>query len=85
MTALVDKVFAEEDPNSAHPEDALHWIAVYHGLLSILESAGAATARAAGASKRSATDHDLLRAQAELYVARLRFWVERAKLLASLP
>ena len=70
----------DEDPESPHVDDAIHWITVYRELLEIVEHARAVSQRHADSdTELEFMDHDLLRLQAERYAARLQFWIRRAQ------
>ena len=71
-----------EDLETAHREDAQHWLRVYGDLLAfnrtILDQIGAALpAHHAVAQAAAAEDVEIIRIQIEAYQARLDLWYQR--------
>ncbi len=77
----VDDLLDGEDPETAHPQDARHWIAMYREMiafnLDLVERARQVLARTSprtGAAPRLAADIVTLEEQRRRYERRLEFW-----------
>ncbi|HEV7680082.1 MAG TPA: hypothetical protein VGQ42_16095 [Candidatus Dormibacteraeota bacterium] len=83
-----DTLLDGENPNSTHPEDAVHWLRVYGELLTLktelLQRAEEVLSGATDdAIKEAQLDTRLLRAEAERFRRRRAFWTERARELGE--
>lgn len=78
-----ERLLAGEDPSSRIRDDALHWIDVYTELLEfklrVLDESAAVAAEMSepALAEISATDVEVLRAEADRFRERLEFWRKR--------
>jgi DNA-binding response OmpR family regulator len=89
--ALASESFLEgEDPDTAYPQDARHWVAIYRELIAfksnVLARVQDQVRRLPAASRAEATAADvpLIEAQLMRYRRRLEFWYERQWALEGL-
>lgn len=78
-----DRLIEGENPETKHPEDARHWVAIYHELLSFKEGVLArvyqvmATMSEAARTEVARTDQPVLETELDRLRRRLEFWRRR--------